>query len=117
MSTPNRGEVWQVRFDPSIGAEITNIRPAVVMSIPEIGVLPLRIVVPITDWKPRYAAFPWFVPLQATAQSGLSKESGSDAFQVKSLSVNRFVRQLGALTPDEVENISAAIGLCIGYST
>lgn len=115
MSTPSRGEVWHVRFDPSIGAEIAKIRPAVVVNVSEIGVLPLRIVVPITEWKPRYAAFPWFIPLAATAQNGLSKPSGADAFQVKSLSVARFVRRLGSLTLAEVENVVAAIALCTGH--
>ena len=30
--TPRRGEVWDIRFDPSVDAEITKIRPAVVIS-------------------------------------------------------------------------------------
>ncbi len=86
------------------------------MSVSEIGVLPLRIIVPITDWKPRYTRFPWFVHLASTAGNGLSKESGADAFQVKSLSIDRFVHQKGTLMPSDVENIAAAIALCIGYS-
>jgi mRNA interferase MazF len=49
---PSRGEVWDIRFDPSVGAEIQKIRPAVVISLDSIGRLPLRIVVPITEWKP-----------------------------------------------------------------
>lgn len=49
-STPSRGEIWNLRFDPSEGAEITKIRPAVVISIPAIGRLPLRIVAPVTEW-------------------------------------------------------------------
>ena len=32
-STLSRGEIWNLRFDPSEGAEITKIRPAVVISI------------------------------------------------------------------------------------
>jgi mRNA interferase MazF len=110
-----RGEVWDVRFDPSIGAEIQKIRPAVVLGVDSIGILPLRIVVPITDWKPHYTRFPWFVHLPATASNGLSKDSGADAFQVKSISVNRFIRKLGSLTETQVNDIAAAIALCVGY--
>jgi mRNA interferase MazF len=29
--TPQRGEVWMVNFDPTIGTEIRKIRPAVVI--------------------------------------------------------------------------------------
>ncbi|MBF6591616.1 MAG: type II toxin-antitoxin system PemK/MazF family toxin, partial [Ktedonobacterales bacterium] len=51
-TTPNRGEVWLVRFDPSVGAETQKLRPAAIMNVVGVGRLPLRIVTPITDWKP-----------------------------------------------------------------
>src|SRR5947207_13441798 len=55
--TPVRGEVWRIRFDPAEGDEIKKIRTAVVISEDAIGRLRLKIVVPITEWKPRYASF------------------------------------------------------------
>ena len=61
--TPLRGEVWQIRFDPAEGDEIKKIRTAVVISENAVGRLSLKIVVPITEWKPRYASYPWFVLL------------------------------------------------------
>jgi mRNA interferase MazF len=73
MSTapiPSRGEVWLVDFDPAVGAEIQKIRPALVISVDAIGRLPLRMVVPLTDWKPQYAHFPWFVLIPADANNG-----------------------------------------------
>ncbi len=111
---PQRGDVWTVRFGPSVGAEIHKLRPAVVVSLGEIGRLPLRIVVPLTDWNPTYTTFPWFVRVPATAENGLTKESGADAFQIKSLSIKRFVGKLGVVTDDELSRITAAIALCIG---
>jgi mRNA interferase MazF len=72
---PKRGEIWQINFDPSIGAEIQKVRPAVVISVDTIGRLPLRMVVPVTDWKPHYAGFPWFVELPATTTNGLTNDS------------------------------------------
>jgi mRNA interferase MazF len=111
---PRRGEVWLVRFDPSIGAEIRKLRPAVVLNLDGLGRLPLRIVAPITDWKPAYAYRPWFVFLLATAENGLAKDSDADALQVKSVSEARFVRKLGDVTEAEVEEIASAVALCIG---
>src|SRR5437899_8338099 len=93
--TPVRGEVWQVRFDPAEGDEIKKVRTAVIVSEDEVGRLRLKIVVPITEWKPRYGSYPWFVRLVPTAGNGLTKESGADAFQVKSVSETRFVGRLG----------------------
>ncbi|HTU20824.1 MAG TPA: type II toxin-antitoxin system PemK/MazF family toxin [Gemmataceae bacterium] len=111
---PRRGEIWLVDFDPSIGAEIRKVRPAVVISLDGIGRLPLRMVVPVTDWKPIYAAFPWFVELPATPGNGLAKDSGADCFQTKSVSENRFVHQLGVVTASQLDEIALAIGLCVG---
>lgn len=113
---PRRGEIWAVRFDPSVGAEIQKIRPAVVMNIPEAGRLPLVIVVPITHWKEDYEDLPWFVPLPLTAENGLSKESGADAFQVKSVSVLRCVRHMGRVTDRQLEEIADAIAFCVGFT-
>ena len=43
VPTPKWGKVWLVRFDPSAGAEIRKVRPAVVVNLDAIGRLPLRI--------------------------------------------------------------------------
>lgn len=115
MITPNRGEVWLVRFDPSEGDEQTKIRPAVVVSVPTVGRLRLRIVVPLTGWKPAYAQFPWFVYVATTPHNGLSKDSGADAFQTKSVSLLRFQRPIGTLTASQMDDIAAAIALCVGF--
>ena len=113
-ATPKRGEVRIVNFDPTIGAEIGKARPAVVIGLESIGRLPSKLVVPITDWKPAYATYPWFVELVPSATNGLSKPSGADAFQVKSVSETRFVRRLGRITDDQVVGIAEAISLCVG---
>ena len=113
-NVPSRGQVWEIRFDPSVGAEIQKIRPAVVMSVDSVGRLPLRIVVPITDWNPSFAGYPWFVRLPANSTNGLSKDSGADGFQVKSVSVGRFVSLRGTLTDRQLDDIASVIALCVG---
>ena len=113
-TAPKRGEVWLIQFEPAVGAEMRKIRPAVVISRDEVGRLPLRLVVPITDWKPWHAQCPWFVPLPASRASGLFKTSGADAFQTKSVFVTRFVRRLGHASRAQLDEIAAAIALCIG---
>ncbi len=111
---PTRGEVWRVRFDPAEGDEIKKVRTAVVMSEDDVGRLKLKIVVPITEWKSSFASLGWFVHLVPTPINGLTKESGADAFQVKSLSENRFIACLGELSADEVDDIANAIAMCVG---
>ena len=92
--TPRRGEIWLVDFQKSVGAEIQKLRPAVVMSLDTLGRLPLRVVVPVTDWKPLYVGYVWFVYIPASTTNGLNKDSGADAFQVKSVSEKRFAQSL-----------------------
>jgi len=112
----SRGDIWLIRFDPSEGDEIQKIRPAVVMTASGAGKMQLQIVVPITGWHSSFSGYFWMVQLRPNQQNGLSKISAADAFQVKSLSVNRFQKKLGTVGSDQLEEISTAIALCIGYS-
>lgn len=111
-----RGEVWQVRFDPTIGDEIRKERPAIVISLAGVGRLRVRIVVPITTWDDRYVQQFWKVFLQATPANGLTKNSAADTIQVKSVSEERFVRKLGDLDTDNLEAVVAGVALCIGFN-
>ncbi|MEX1027045.1 MAG: type II toxin-antitoxin system PemK/MazF family toxin [Candidatus Paceibacterota bacterium] len=111
---PQRGEIWTVQFGPSVGAEIRKLRPAVVISLDTVGRLPLRIAVPLTDWQRPFAKLPWFVHLPMSPTNGLTKDSGADAFQVKSVSENRFVRCLGRVTNAQLDDIASAIAMCVG---
>ncbi len=114
MSDPKRGEIWIIQFDPQIGSEIGKKRPAVVVNLDSIGKLPLRIIVPITGWDSRYSSLPWFVPIEPSETNGLSKKSGADAFQTKSLSLDRFINKVGNVTSNEIRDIVNSIALCIG---
>ncbi|WP_093525398.1 type II toxin-antitoxin system PemK/MazF family toxin [Stigmatella erecta] len=106
--------MWLVDFSPSQGAEIQKKRPALVVSVSSVGRLPLRIAVPITDWKPNYASLAWFVELQPDKTNGLSKPSGADAFQVKSVALGRFTSRMGVVTAAQLEDVAAAIAVCVG---
>ena len=72
--------------------------------------------IPITGWDPKYLTIPWLVYLKSSQRNGLKKESAADCFQVKSLSLDRFESLMGVLTADEIEQISAAVALCVGAS-
>ena len=96
----NRGEIWLINLDPTIGSEIRKIRPAVIVSHDAIGILPLKVVVPITDWKQRYHKVPWMVHIAPNSDNNLQKVSAFDTFQIRSVSHQRFVRCLGTI--DEI---------------
>ncbi len=108
-----RGEIWQISFDPTVGSEIRKTRPAVVISSNELGLLPVRIVVPLTDFKERYLDYPWHVRIEPNKKNGLQKVSSADCLQCKSLSTERFQRRLGTVTSAEMDTILNAIALCL----
>lgn len=113
---PQRGEIWWVEIDPTTGEEIKKTRPAVVITAPCMGRNQLKVVVPIIGWKPNYTNYLWMFKLVPSKTNGLIKESGADTSQVKSVSVNRFGKQLGSVTADELDEILAAVALVIGYN-
>ena len=91
----NQGELWLINLDPTIGAEIKKIRPAIVVNDNTLGRLPLKVIVPITNWKENYSIAPWMIKIEPDNLNNLDKISAIDCFQVRSISDLRFVRQIG----------------------
>lgn len=112
---PKRGEVWRVEFDPARGAEIRKTRPAVVVNVATAGKLPLRVIVPLTEWQMPFARAFWHTRIEASTASGLIKASSADAFQVRSFSLERFVEKIGELSAAELENVARAVATVVGH--
>jgi mRNA interferase MazF len=110
-----RGEIWLVSLDPTIGSEIRKSRPAVIVSSAAIGRLPLRVVVPFTEWKPRHDRSPWAVVIAPDSTNGLIKKSAADATHVRSVSTRRLVRKLGFLREPALSAVAAAVAVCIDF--
>jgi mRNA interferase MazF len=104
-----RGEVWLVNLDPTLGAEMKKTRPVVIVNDDAIGILPLKVIVPLTDWKDRYEVAPWMVRLEPDAENGLRKLSAADAFQVRSVAQERLVTKLGTVSEAALEDITKAL--------
>src|SRR6056297_4046765 len=100
-----QGDIWLINLDPTIGAEIKKTRPAIIVNDDSLGKLPLKIIVPVTDWKDRYDLAPWMIKLEPDSRNGLYKDSSADCFQIRSLSKQRFVRKLGKISKAELEEI------------
>ncbi len=97
-ANPKRGKVWLVNFDPTIGAEIKKKRPAVVVSSDAVGILPIKLIAQVTDWKDRYTSNIWQVKILPDNANGLLKASAVDTLQIRGVDVQRFIRKLGRLS-------------------
>ncbi|MCX6266330.1 MAG: type II toxin-antitoxin system PemK/MazF family toxin [Bacteroidetes bacterium] len=104
-----QGDIWLINLDPAIGAEIKKTRPAIIISDDSLGKLPLKVIVPITDWKNRYEIAPWMIKITPTSKNGLLKDSSADCFQVRSVSQERFVKQIGTITALLMDDIKTGL--------
>jgi len=111
----NQGEIWLIDLEPTVGAEMKKIRPAVIVNDNALGRLPLKIIVPLTDWKEHYSVALWMIPITPSAQNGLNKKSSIDCFQIRSVSETRLLKQIGHITFAEVLLVQEGIAKVIGH--
>jgi mRNA interferase MazF len=114
-SQPARGEIWQVNFDPTIGAEIKKIRPAIVISSDAVGSLPIKLVAPVTTWDGTFAGKIWLVKISPDVSNGLMQDSAVDTLQIRCVDVRRFVRKMGFVSAIVMEDIAAAVAIVVEY--
>lgn len=104
-----QSEIWLINLDPTIGAEIKKTRPAIIVSDDSMGRLPLRVIVPITDWKDRYDIAPWMIKISPNSKNGLIKDSSADCFQVRSVSQERFIKKIGNVSEIIMDEIKVGL--------
>ncbi len=109
-----RGEIWLINLDPTVGAEIRKTRPAIIISVDSVGVLPLKVIVPVTEWKTRYQVAPWMVQLNPDSENNLEKLSCADTFQIRSVSQRRFVSLLGKTDRVKMQELESALSKVLG---
>lgn len=109
-----RGEIWWINFDPTIGDEIQKTRPGVVISIGAPFEIECVWLCQLPVGRRNSLTIFWMIKLPASAANGLSKDSAANAFQLRALSEQRFLRKLGSVTGDQLEEIAIAVAICIG---
>jgi mRNA interferase MazF len=112
---PKRGEIWLVNFDPTVGAEIKKLRPAVVISSDSVGKLPIKLIAPITDWKTYFSANFWPVKIEPNSINGLNKASAIDTLQLRGVDLQRFIHKLGSVSEITMLEIVAAVATVIEF--
>ena len=111
-----QGEIWKIELEPAIGAEMKKTRPALIINIDALGKLPLKIIVPITDWKEHYSNYSWMIKILPTNKNGLIKISAADCFQIRSVSFERLKIMVGSVEPEIIIKVQEAVIRVIGAS-
>jgi len=104
-----RGEIWELSLAKSKRSHAAQIRRVVLLSSDSLGVLPLRVVVPLIPWQEAFVNVPWMVRIPPTLHSGLDSVLAADALQVRSVSTSRLDRRVGELPHPLVDAIGNAV--------
>jgi len=109
MASVNRGDVFLVNFDPSIGAEARKTRPAVVVSNDINNVhSPIVSIAPITSNVTRVYSFEVEIP---PGEGGLHTLSKVMVNQTRAIDKSRLIRRLGRFPEEIVVRINQALKL------
>ena len=115
MTNPKRGEIWLVDLNPTRGQEIQKTRPVVVITADLFNPIPLRIVIPITSWQDKFSDRPFMVRINVSSENGLDQDSARNVLQVRSLSTERFIRKLGQVPPETLQELLSGLIICVDY--
>lgn len=108
-----RGDVYLVSFDPTVGAKIKKIRPALVIQN-DIGnrYSPVTIVAAITS-QVDTTLYPTEVLLRA-GEAGLTTNSAILLNQIRTVDKQRLVKRLGTATLPTMVRVDEAIQISLG---
>ena len=115
MTSPKRGEIWLVQLDPTRGQEIKKTRPAIVISSDIFNSTSMRIIVPVAKWQPKFKTRPFMIPITQSSENGLDVDSAGNVLQVRSVTTERFVRCLGTVSAEVMQELLMGLILCIDY--
>ncbi|MGB8699965.1 MAG: type II toxin-antitoxin system PemK/MazF family toxin [Thermosynechococcaceae cyanobacterium] len=106
----NRGDVWWINFNPSIGGEMQKERPAIVISNNAANRNLNRVqVVPITSNVARLYPSEARVTLQGRPGKAM-------ADQLTTVSKQRLLKKAGEITPEELAAVERAIRVQLGLT-
>ena len=117
MNHPStRGEIWLACLTQVHGPEVEERDSLVaVISSPVFDRTPLRIVIPISSWRPEFKDRADKFQIAASERNCLDTEHAAEFLQVSSLSTDRLVERHGVLDAEQVEEIVAGVIIAVDY--
>ena len=109
---PERGEIYLVCLDPTIGSEINKTRPALIISNDINNQVAETItVIPITSSTE--TVYP-FETLLYSQESGLSKNSKAKCNQIRTIDKKRLVKSIGKVSIKKLKEVEDSLLIHLG---
>lgn len=112
MTDIRRGQIWVVSFDPPVGREQGDTRPALVISsdrLNEIGSAGMVFVIPLTATDRGFYTHVGIEP----PEGGAKTESFIMCEQAKSISTRRFVEPWGYVSTGTLARVEEILGFLL----
>jgi len=110
-----RGEIWLVTLDPMVSTEMRRTRPVVVISSNALGILPMRLIAPLTGWKDIFENNLWHIKIVPDRKNKLDRLSAVDIFQIRCMETKQFINRIGMIPHYTMKDIAKAAALVIEY--
>ena len=96
---PERGDIWWVALDPTLGSEIRNTRPCVVISVKVLNEKRRTVIVVPLSSSPK-ASPPILIPISCDGHPAVAVSD-----QIRAVTKDRLRSRLGVVTKEEMAEL------------
>ncbi len=111
---PQRGDIFLVNFNPTVGSEIQKIRPALILQNDIANTYsPLTIVAAISSYQENEDLYPVEVYVEKN-KTGLLKDSVILLNQIQTIDKQRIIKKLGSVEASIMNEVNWALQISLG---
>ncbi|MEK7107118.1 MAG: type II toxin-antitoxin system PemK/MazF family toxin [Patescibacteria group bacterium] len=113
QTTPKRGDLWIVNFDPTIGSEIRKTRPALVLQNDVGNSFSAVTIIAALSSHDGGVVYPTEVPIEPP-EGGLEKRSVVLLNQIRTVDKQRLIARIGTVTSHTMRAVERALLISLG---
>ncbi|TMC36368.1 MAG: type II toxin-antitoxin system PemK/MazF family toxin [Chloroflexi bacterium] len=113
ISSPRRGEIWDVNWSPGRGAEQQGIRPALIIQNDRGNTSPSYPLTIVASMSRTERELPLHVRIAPSEENGLTDFTDVKCEQIMTIEKSRLMRRRGGITSDELSRVDTALKLSL----
>src|SRR3989442_2857829 len=111
ISSPRRGEIWDVNWSPGRGAEQQGIRPALIIQNDRGNTSPSYPLTIVASMSRTERELPLHVRIAPSEQNGLTDSTDVKCEQLMTIEKSRLIRRRGVITSEKLSKVDVALKL------